>query len=188
MARWRTENPWDAQQMTTPDKVSHNHRYCKQSQPEGDTFTESSDLEDKLKRKIKSLQQELRRTKAKQETMSDIINELQQKSILTTDDAENLHAEFDEIQLSIFRDTKNNVSCLPNGRRYSDIVKECAVTLHFYSPKAYEYVRTILPLPHESLIRKWSSVVECEPGFVRESFESLQKDIAKCADKRDVVS
>ena len=184
MARRHMENPWDAQQMTTADKVSHDHRYCKQVEPK-DTGTERSDLEDKLKRKIKSLQQQLRRTKAKQETMNDIINELQQKSILTNDDAQNLHAEFDEIQLSIFRDTKNNVSCLPNGRRYSDIVKEFAVTLHFYSPKAYEYVKTILPLPHESLIKKWSSVIECQPGFVKESFESLQKDIAKCPEKRD---
>ena len=115
------ENQWDAQQMTTADKVSHDNRYCKQPQPEGDTFTKRSDLEDQLKRKIKSLQQQLRRTKAKQETMNDITNELQQKSILTTDDAENLHAEFDEIQLSIFRDTKNTVSCLPNERKYSDI-------------------------------------------------------------------
>ena len=93
------ENPWDAQQMTTADKVSHDHRYCKQPQPEEDTFTERSDLADKLKRKIESLRQQLRRTKSKQETMNDIINELQQKSILTTDDAKNLHVEFDEIQL-----------------------------------------------------------------------------------------
>ena len=80
--------------MITADKVIHDNRYCKQVEPE-DTGTERSDLEDKLKRKINSLQQQLRRTKAKQETMNDIINELQQKSILTTDDAQNLHAEFD---------------------------------------------------------------------------------------------
>ena len=42
--------------------------------------------------------------------MNDIRDELQQKSILTTDDAENLDAQFDAIQLSIFRDTRNNVS------------------------------------------------------------------------------
>ena len=46
------------------------------------------------------------------------------------------------------------------------------MTLHYYSPKAYEYVRTILPLPHESLIKKWS-------------FESLQQDIAKSPEKKD---
>ena len=96
-----------------------------------------------------------------------------------------MHAQFDKIELSIFRDTKNNVNCLPNGRRYSDVVKEFAMTLHYYSPKAYEYVKTILPLPHESLIKKWSSVVECQPGFIRESFESLQQDIAKSPEKKD---
>ena len=186
MARRHMENPWDAQQMTTADKVSHDRQYCKHVEPEG-MGTERSDLEDKLKRKIKSLQQQLRRTKAKQETMNDIIK-LQQKSILTTDDAQNLNAEFDEIQLSIFKDAKNNVSCLPNGRRYSDIVKEFAVTLHFYSPKAFEYVRIILPLPHEPLTKKWSSVIECQPGFVKESFESLQKDIAKCPEKKRLLS
>ena len=185
MVRRHMENPLDPQQMTTAEKVGHDHTYCKKSEPGEDTCTQSSDLKDKLKRKIKSLQQQLRRTKAKQETMNDIINELQQKSILTTDDAENMHAQFDEIQLSTFRDTKNNVSCLPNGRRYSDVVKEFAMTLHYYSPKAYEYVRTILPLPHESLIKKWSSVVECQPGFIRESFESLQEDIAKSPEKKN---
>ena len=51
--------------MTTADKVSHDHRYSKQVEPE-DTGTERSDLEDKLKIKIKSLLQQLRRTKAKQ--------------------------------------------------------------------------------------------------------------------------
>ena len=46
-------------------------------------------------------------------------------------------------------------------------------------------MRTILPLPHESLIKKWSSVIECQPGFIRESFESLQQDIAKSPEKKD---
>jgi hypothetical protein len=36
-------------------------------------------LEDKLKRKRKSLLQQLRRTKARKQTMGDIIQELQQK-------------------------------------------------------------------------------------------------------------
>ena len=70
-----------------------------------------------------------------------IIHELRQKLIFTPDDAENMHAKFDAIQLSIFRDTKNNVSCAPNGRWYSDDVKEFATTLNYYSPKAYQYVR-----------------------------------------------
>jgi hypothetical protein len=117
--------------------------------------------------------------------MTDIIHELRQKLIFTPDDAENMHAKFDAIQLSIFRDTKNNVSCAPNGRRYSDDVKEFATTLNYYSPKAYQYVRSIVLSPHPTLIRKWSSILECEPGFVKEAFESLQKDAMSCPEKKD---
>jgi hypothetical protein len=93
--------------------------------------------------------------------MGDIIQELQKKLLLCQDDAELLSAKFDGVQLANFRDTKNNASCYPCGRRYVDVVKEFATTLNYYSPKAYEYVRSIIPLPHPSLIRKWSSVVEC---------------------------
>ncbi len=96
-----------------------------------------------------------------------------------------MHAEFDGIQLSIFRDVKNNVSCAPSGRRYSDVVKEFATTLNYYSLKAYEYIRTILPLPHPSLIRKWSSVVQCEPGFMKDSFEAISKEAKTCPEKKD---
>ena len=89
------------------------------------------------------------------------------------------------IQLSIFRDTKNNITCKPTGRRYSDIVKEFAVTLNHYSPKAYDYVRSIMPLPHPSLIRKWCSLLRCEPGFIKESFQSLGNDAKTCHEKKD---
>ena len=111
--------------------------------------------------------------------MSDIIHELEQKEIIKDDDAEVMHSKFDGVQLSIFRDTKNS------GRRYSDPVKEFATTLHYYSPKAYQYVRSILPLPNPSLIRKWSSVLECNPGFVKEAFDSLGKEASSYSEKKD---
>jgi hypothetical protein len=117
--------------------------------------------------------------------MGDIIQELQQKLLICQDDAELLSAKFDGVQLAIFRDTKNNASCDPCGRRYVDVVKEFATTLNYYSPKAYEYVRSIIPLPHPSLIRKWSSVVECNSGFFKESFESLKKEALLSPEKKD---
>ncbi|CAB4006611.1 THAP domain-containing 9 [Paramuricea clavata] len=184
-ARRRMKTPCDCQPLTSVDKVNLDHAYCKKSEPAEDQNTGRPVLEDKLKRKIKSLQQQLRRTKAKQQTMADIIHELQQKFILTSDDAENMHSKLDKIQLSIFRDTKNNVSCAPNGRRYTEIVKEFVTTLNYYSPKTYQYVRSILPLPHPSIIRKWSSILECEPGFIKEAFESLQKDAMSFPEKQD---
>ena len=52
-------------------------------------------MEDKLKRKIKGLQQQLRRTKARKQTMGNIIEELKQKLLLSQEDAELLSAKFD---------------------------------------------------------------------------------------------
>lgn len=180
--RKKLESPCDLQPLTTmsvQEKISHDHSYCSSVKDIDETFQPSSerpDLENKLKRKIKALQQQLRRKKAKQQTMSDVINELQQKLLLSEKDAEFIHGQFDSLQLSIFRDTRNNIERAPCGRRYSDLVKEFATTLNFYSPKAYQYVRSVIPLPQPSLIRKWSSSIECEPGFLQESFEALKRE------------
>ena len=174
--------------MSSEETVSHDHTYFMSSTMIDESIhqnVERPDLQMKLKRKIRSLPQQLRQTKAKQQTMSDIINEPQQKLVMSPEDAELMHCQFDALQLSIFRDTKNNVTRATCGRRYSDIVKEFATTLHYYSPKACNYVRSILPLPQPSLIRKWSSVLECEPGFIKESFEALKKESKKNNEKAD---
>ena len=139
----------------------------------------------KLKSKIRNLQQQLRRCKKKMKNMADIINDLQENLLIETKIADNLHATFDMLQLSIFYNTKNNTSTSPCGRRYTDDIKEFALTLYFYSPKAYQYVRSIIPLPNPSLIRKWSSSVECEPGFLKEAFQSLGSEVSHSPEKKD---
>ena len=57
--------------------------------------------------------------------------------------------------------------------------------LYFYSPKAYQYVRSIFPLPNPSLIRKWTSSVDCEPGLLKEAFKALSDEVKQCPDKKD---
>lgn len=104
--RRKLENHCDLQPLTSlssEEKVSHDHNYCtclsSTAIDEGiHQDVERPDLQMKLKRKIKSLQQQLRRTKSKQETMHDIINELQQKLIMSPNDAEMMHCQFDTLQ------------------------------------------------------------------------------------------
>ena len=117
--------------------------------------------------------------------MSDVIDSLGQNLIVKTEIANRLHASFDKLQLSIFNNTKNNTTISPCGRPYTDDIKEFSLTLYFYSPKAYEYVRSIIPLPNPSLICKWSSSVDCEPGFLQEAFQSLQSEAEKTPSKKD---
>ncbi|CAB4022717.1 DNA transposase THAP9-like [Paramuricea clavata] len=138
-----------------------------------------------LKHKIKNLQQQLRRCKKKIGNMAELIDKLQEELIIKSDVADKLHASFDKIQLSIFQNVQKNSQSLPCGRRYTDDIKEFALTLYFYSPKAYQYVRSILPLPNPSLIRKWASSVDCEPGFLKEAFKALSDEVKQCLDKKD---
>ena len=68
-----------------------------------------------------------------------------------------------------------------------DEVKKFALTLslHFYSPRAYEYVRSMFCLPHPRSLLNWSSSVKCEPGLFEDVFShsgNLVLDDAKNAE------
>ena len=117
--------------------------------------------------------------------MADIINNLQDDLTIKSEIADRLHSSFDTLQLSIFHNTKHNTTVAPTGRRYTDDIKEFALTLYYYSPKAYQYVRSIIPLPNPSLIRKWSSSVDGEPGFLNEAFNSLEAEVKNSQTKKD---
>ncbi len=127
----------------------------------------------------------MRRCKKKIGNMAELIDKLQEELIIKSDIADKLHASFDKIQLSIFQNVQKNSQSLPCGRRYTDDIKEFALTLYFYSPKAYQYVRSILPLPNPSLIRKWARSIDCEPGFLKEAFKALSDEVKQCPDKKD---
>lgn len=67
---------------------------------------------------------------------------------------------------------------------YPSNLKAFALTLHFYSPKAYEYVRETFNcnLPHVSTLRRWYKCVNGAPGFTQEALTAL-KDKAEEAGK-----
>ena len=58
------------------------------------------------------------------------------------------------------------------------------MSLHFFSGKAYEYVRdqfnTILP--HPRTLSKWYSHLNAEPGFTMESFKLLELKVKNSSD------
>jgi hypothetical protein len=60
------------------------------------------------------------------------------------------------------------------GIRYNDEMKKFAVTLHFYSPRAYDFIREYLTLPHPSSLTSWMQSSNCEPGFQINVIERLR--------------
>ena len=177
----------DEENLSPSPKFLRDHNYAKSTNKMHSPLQkqDQSITNKKPKSKIRNLQQQIRRSKTKMTKMADIINDLQENLIIKGETADELHTTFDKLQLSIFYNTKNNNSTSPCGRRYTNDVKEFALTLNYYSPKAYQYVRSIIPLPNPSLIRKWSSSVECEPDFLVESFQSLKNELENSPMKKD---
>lgn len=65
---------------------------------------------------------------------------------------------------------------LKGTRKYCPKIRSFALTLHFYSPRAYSYVRSVWKklLPHPSTIRQWYKVIDGAPGFTDESLNAIK--------------
>lgn len=64
-----------------------------------------------------------------------------------------------------------------SGRKsFSPELRPFALTLNFYSPKAYNFVRdeSGLSLPHASTLRSWYHEIKVEEGFTEASFTALK--------------
>lgn len=61
-------------------------------------------------------------------------------------------------------------------KKYSPRIRTFALTLHFYSPRGYRYLRSVFTnsLPSVSTIRKWYSVINGKPGFSSEAITALR--------------
>lgn len=74
---------------------------------------------------------------------------------------------------------------IKHGQTITPALRKFALTLHFYSPSVYDYVRNIFSksLPHVSTLRKWYSTVNGLPGFSSESFRAIAmkvEEMKKC--------
>ena len=59
--------------------------------------------------------------------------------------------------------------------------------LHYYSPKAYEFVHKISALPHSSSVGTWAASVDCEPGYLMNVIQLLGKALQEKKWMSDVV-
>lgn len=77
---------------------------------------------------------------------------------------------------------KDIIECLilgcPKGKTYPENVRTFAITLHFHSPRAYEYVRKRFNgnLPATSTLKKWYSLSKSngKPGLCHDALAALK--------------
>lgn len=85
---------------------------------------------------------------------------------------------------SFFQDQRNIqieiLECMQFGRRtkkYSSNVRLFCFTVHFYSTRAYEYIRKTfnLNLPSIRTIQRWYTSIDGSPGFTSDIFDALRQ-------------
>ena len=64
----------------------------------------------------------------------------------------------------------------PKCQNYNIDVKKFATTVHYYSPKAYEFLRNRFEnkFPHPKSILRWYRSIDCKVGFTLEAFEATK--------------
>ncbi|KAL1430174.1 hypothetical protein MTO96_015341 [Rhipicephalus appendiculatus] len=130
---------------------------------------------EQLKKKVKTLQQTKRRLSKRCDASRELVKELTDRGLLSEKGLEFFEATFssDFLQLLSRATKKGSV-------QYPRELRAFALTLHFYSAAAYEYVRAKFnnALPSPRTLREWYKAVNGEPGFTTESFDFL-KNVAQ---------
>ena len=106
----------------------------------------------RLTKQNEALYQRLCQRDKKIKNMKDLLQSLKDKQLILDEQLQNLNQNFGHVAQHLFENYAKNVKKV--------------MTLHYYSPKGYDFVRTILNLPHPSSIHTWAASVDCKPGYL----------------------
>ncbi len=149
------------------------------------------DLTDKiesLQKKVVSSKKIKRRDK-KVSTLASVVSELKEKNLINSDCATMLETTFSGVPRELMKRLVSQKK-KKNLGLYPPELRSFAMTLKFYSTKAYNYVRKSfdLGLPHVSVIRSWYSSMNGEPSFKKDALTALKaKVLAAKRDNQEVV-
>jgi len=135
-----------------------------------------------LKKKLKLTQKVKNYAQKKCKSLQEVIEELKEENLISETLEELLQKSSSKVPSQLFDRLANSQKKSKKfKRKYSKELKSFAITLQFYSGKAYNYVRKTfdLCLPHENVVRKWYTTVGAEAGFTRDAFETLAKKLKK---------
>lgn len=130
------------------------------------------------KKQIKTLQQCKRRLKKKVASLSAVIKALKDKH-LVDDSSLNILESIPGMQRDLLQRQTAKTKAQAVPRTYSPELRSFALTLHFYSHRAYNYVRRCFNtcLPHPRTLSKWYQCVGGAPGFTSEAFKVVKAKV-----------
>lgn len=133
------------------------------------------EIKDRIKnRKIRVLQKRVWYQKKRLFHLKKVVKELMVKHLINEDQVAVILQNFgknNEMINRMFRKSKD----IKLSKKYGEELKKFALTLHFFSPKAYEYVRKSFQncLPHTKALAKWYSAIDAGRGFTTEVLQLL---------------
>lgn len=145
-----------------------------------------------LRLKLYGSKKKVTRLQKKIISLQQVTKELHKKRMISSDALGSLTKSLTGIPSAILKRCMQNIRNTNKNKKQirSQFPKELrsfAMTLQFYSTKAYEYVRKTfcLALPSCSVIRTWLSGIDCKPGFTACSFQTLKRIVAENHDRNE---
>ena len=97
-----------------------------------------------MKRQLRALKEKVQRRTNRINNIKDLLKSMQEKDLIGRNEHKYLHRNFGGITEEVFENKLKNISAISeHGRQYTTEIKHFAMTLHYYSPKAYEFVHKI---------------------------------------------
>lgn len=127
---------------------------------------------EKRKKKIAALRSRTWRLQKKSAEMSTVIEELKMRSLVNQESADLLSSiepvNRDFLKKFLCKDT--------TARKYTPELRKFALTLHYISTKAYNFVRKQFNtcLPHPRTLSRWYQCIDGNPGFSKESIKAVK--------------
>lgn len=129
-----------------------------------------------LQNKNKLLSQQNKRLKKKIAKTTTILTILKKQNFISNEQFTelNLKSEVMDLFNRIYRKKSSKKSY---RKKYPPALRKFALSLNFYSPAAYKYVRTKFnsALPHPRVLTKWYENTSISPGFTKQAFDILKK-------------
>ena len=147
------------------------------------------DKAESQRKKLKSSQKKIGRLEKEVTTLTQVVSDLKEKHLINSECAALLETAFSGVPLELMKRLLTQKE-KKNPGAYPPELRSFAMTLKFYSAKAYNYVRESfnLGLPCASVIRSWYSSMNGEPGFTKDAMTALKaKVLAAKRDGQEVV-
>jgi len=150
--------------------------------------TSTAERETSRRKEIEAKYKHVTRTiKRKNLSLQNVKAELHELKVLSEQRLQNLENQFPNILKKLMlNEAQRGQVKNTKGMRYDEEIKKFAVTLHYYSPKAYDFVRDYLTLPHPGTLTSWMRSTDCNPGFNIDVLDRITE--AKSQDTKNMLS